>query len=119
MCFPPRGNSPGKAVGVWPYAPTCSLAGQANCSIVTLEGGLPSSNNPDISEFLKKFRNVELAAESFFYPRVGRGNVLSAEGLGKEGSRGNRGWAILSLSLTGIRRGRRGEGKGATSLIGH
>jgi len=34
--------------------------------------------------------------------------VLFARGFGKRISRGNQGWAILSLSLKGIRRGRRG-----------
>ena len=34
-----------------------SLAGQADCSAVTLEGGIPSSNIPHISEFL---RNSEM-----------------------------------------------------------
>ena len=31
----------------------CFLAGQADCSAVKLEGGLPPSNNPRTSEFLK------------------------------------------------------------------
>jgi hypothetical protein len=34
-----------------------SLAGQADCSAVTLEGGIPPSNIPHISEFL---RNSEM-----------------------------------------------------------
>ncbi len=45
--------------------------------------------------------------------------MLFAEGLGKRVSRGNQGWAILSLSLSGIRRERRGEGKGTSFPIRH
>jgi len=57
MCLPPKGSSLGKAVGRMPYAPTCSLAGQADCSAVTLEGAYPLQTTPDISEFL---RNAEM-----------------------------------------------------------
>jgi len=45
---------------------------------------------------------------SYGHLRAGRGNVLFARGFGKGISRSNQGWAILSLSLKGIRRGRRG-----------
>jgi len=39
-----------------------SLAGQADCSAVTLEGSLPPSNNPNISEFLRNFELVAVCA---------------------------------------------------------
>ena len=40
--------------------------------------------------------------------------MLFAEEFGKKVSRSNKGWAILSLSLKGIRRERRGEGEGVS-----
>jgi Ca2+/H+ antiporter len=41
-----------------------SLAGQADCSAVTLEGGLPPSNYPRDFGISKKFRNAELTTSA-------------------------------------------------------
>ena len=45
-------------------------------------------------------------------PQEKRGNVLCGRGFGEGLSRGNQGWAILSLSLKGITGERRGKGGG-------